>query len=223
MPDVLTWPTTCRVAAARPTVKTTVRAAVALLVSVLLLVLGATTASAHDRLVSTSPDDGGTVATAPSEIVLTFSDDVVPVGTEIAVQGPDGDAQQGRPRIEGNTVTQALAPGSPKGTYTVTWRATSKDGHPVSGVFRFTAAAAGEPVPSGSTAGNTPTATSATSAPNATTAVGSAATPSATSTGESPQTGTSWALWVVLAVLVLAAAGAVAARARRGHAGGHHG
>lgn len=191
------------------------RTTLAVLATLALLLAGSTAAAAHDSLVSTSPQDGATVATAPSQVVLTFSDDVVAVGTEIAVKGPDGDVQEGRPRIDGAKVTQALTAGSPKGDYTVTWRATSKDGHPVSGTFRFTATAAAGPAPSRSTPGDATSAAPVPSVPDATTA--------ATSTSGSDEGGTSWALWVVLAVLVLAGAGAVAARARRGHVGGRHG
>jgi hypothetical protein len=45
-------------------------------------------------------------------------------------------------RAVDNTVTQSLEPGAPAGTYTVLWRVTSVDGHPVSGRFTFTAIAA---------------------------------------------------------------------------------
>lgn len=188
-----------------------IRAAVALVATLTVLLLGSTAASAHDRLDSTTPKDGATVATAPTEVVLTFSDDVVAVGTEIVVNGPDGDVQQGRPRIDGTTVSQSLAPGSAPGKYTVTWRATSKDGHPVSGTFGFTATSAGASVPSRTTATSDPVATPSASSD-------AAAATSSTSTGESDQGGTSWALWLVLAVLVLAGAGAAAVRVRRGHA-----
>ena len=220
-PALLSLRLTDRPAAQRPSQRATLRGPLALLATLALLLLGSTAASAHDRLVSTSPDDGSTVATAPTMVSLTFSDDVVAVGTKIVVSGPDGDVQQGPPRIDGPTVTQPLAAGSAAGAYTVTWRATSKDGHPVSGTFRFTATAAGAGVPSSSAATTDP----ATSTPSTTAASSSspsasseAATPSP-ATGGSDQGGTSWAVWLVLALLVLAGAGAAAVRVRRGHAG----
>jgi methionine-rich copper-binding protein CopC len=192
---------------------------VALLATLALLVLGSSAAAAHDRLVSTSPDDGATVATTPAQVSLTFSDDVVPVGTKIVVSGPDGDVQQGRPRVDGATVTQSLAPGSSGGSYTVTWRATSKDGHPVSGTFRFTASAAGATVPSRTAVtSDPPTSTTPSAAASATSSTADPAAAPSSSTGEADQTGTSWGLWLVLAVLVLAGAGAAAVRLRRGHA-----
>jgi hypothetical protein len=39
-------------------------------------------------------------------------------------------------------VTEHLQPGSPAGQYTVAWRVTSADGHPVSGRFSFNALSA---------------------------------------------------------------------------------
>ena len=38
-----------------------------------------------------------------------------------------------------NTVAQSIGPDAPAGTYTVQWRVTSADGHPISGTFGFTA------------------------------------------------------------------------------------
>ncbi len=54
-----------------------------------------------------------------------------------------------------DTVRQALAPGAPAGAYTVSWRVTSADGHPISDTFTFTARAASTATaaPSASAAG----------------------------------------------------------------------
>lgn len=202
-----------RPTARRPRPWTVVRATMALLATVGLLLLGSTAAVAHDTLESTTPEDGSTVATAPTQVVLAFSDDVVAVGTKIVISGPDGEVQQGRPRVDGTKVTQSMAPASAAGKYTVTWRATSKDGHPVSGTFTFTAKAAGASVPSRTA----PTSTPVVSSPAAVTA-GAGST-----TGESGQGGTSWALWLAVGVVVLAGAAAVAVRSRRGHAGRRRG
>jgi methionine-rich copper-binding protein CopC len=198
------------------------------LTALALLPLAASPAQAHDALVSTSPADGATVPTPPDEVVLTFDQPALAVGTQLLVSGPDGPVQRGKPRLVDATVRQAIATGSPAGRYTVTWRVTSADGHPVSGTFSFTATAAGSgaPGPSATTSG---TPTSSASAPStdgtATSGAARAQTPSAsgTSTGVSGGSGTSWAWWLVALVIVLAAAGAVVVRRRQGHAGGGHG
>jgi copper resistance protein C len=82
--------------------------------------------------------------------VLTFDEPAIAMGTQIVITGPSGPAQAGAPRLVDNTVTQELQAGAPAGDYTVAWRVTSADGHPISGTFAFTAtdAGAGTPAPS---------------------------------------------------------------------------
>ncbi|MDM7854903.1 copper resistance CopC family protein [Cellulomonas alba] len=141
------------------------------LVAVLLttggvLVAGAASAQAHDELVGTDPADGSTVAVAPDHVTLTFGEPAQELGTEIVVTAADGTrVSVGRPSLADDTVTQALADSRPDGRYTVKWRVTSADGHPVSGTFTFTAVGAAAVVPDTATARPTaatalPTATS---------------------------------------------------------------
>ena len=137
-------------------------AALRVVVGVLLalpLALGlAAGAQAHDELIYTDPVDGGVVASVPATVVLTFAEPPLKVGAELIVTGPDGAAAAaGRPTVVGSTVRQAIRSGSPAGRYTVAWRVTSDDGHPVSGAFAFTASApsAGGPTQA---AGRTPSA-----------------------------------------------------------------
>jgi copper resistance protein C len=98
----------------------------------------ASPASAHNTLTSTSPAHQETVQVAPQAVVLTFDQPAILMGTEVVVTGPSGQVQQGQPRLADNTITEDLQPGAPAGTYTVAWRVTSADGHPVSGTFTFT-------------------------------------------------------------------------------------
>jgi methionine-rich copper-binding protein CopC len=97
------------------------------------------TASAHDVLESTSPAAGSTVQRMPPSVSLTFTEAPLALGTQVVVTGPSGAMQQGAPTIEGRVVTQAIAPSAPAGSYTVTYRVTSDDGHPVTGSFAFVA------------------------------------------------------------------------------------
>ena len=127
--------------------------AVALAVAA-LLVGSATAAQAHNILVGTSPADGSTAKVVPMQVMLTFNEPALAIGTEIIVTGPAGQEQSGAAVLVNNTVTEHLRPGSPAGPYAVIWRVTSADGHPVSGRFSFTAAS---PSP-----GERPTATTAT-------------------------------------------------------------
>ena len=70
---------------------------------------------------------------------LTFTDVPLSIGTQVVVTGPSGAVQQGAPTIEGRVVTQAISPSAPAGSYTVAYRVTSDDGHPVTGSYAFVA------------------------------------------------------------------------------------
>ncbi|HST80736.1 MAG TPA: copper resistance CopC family protein [Kineosporiaceae bacterium] len=101
----------------------------------------ATTASAHSQLEGTNPADGAQVAALPEQITLTFNQDVLGVGTAVQISGPGGSVVDGAPTVVDKEVRQAILPGSAAGDYTVQWRVTSADGHPISGQFAFSAAA----------------------------------------------------------------------------------
>ncbi|MCR6492746.1 copper resistance CopC family protein [Cellulomonas sp. P24] len=119
-------------------------------VVVLGLVTGATTASAHDTLASTDPADGSTVAVAPAAVTLVFNEPAQALGSQIRVIGPDGSVvSTGDVVLNGASVSEHLVDSRPAGTYTVAWRITSTDGHPISGSFTFTATGAAGPAPHG--------------------------------------------------------------------------
>ncbi len=117
--------------------------------------VGAPAASAHDVVESTTPADGTTVDRLPTSVSITLSDDPLAIGTQVIVKGPSGTVTEGEPKIDGRVITQQLSPQAPAGDYTVTYRVTSTDGHPISGTFAFHAtlgldgstATAGAPVP----------------------------------------------------------------------------
>lgn len=117
------------------------------LAAVVLLVVGAPPAVAHNALSSTSPAQSETVPRTPAVVVLTFDEPAIAMGTQVVVTGPSGPVQQGPPRLVDETVSQALHPGAPAGTYTVTWRVTSSDGHPISDSFTFRSEAVGAGAP----------------------------------------------------------------------------
>lgn len=177
---------------------------------------GALPASAHDELVSTDPTDGATVATAPDQVTLTFTDKAIALGTEVKVTGPDGSVvSSGDPQLGPMTVVQPLVAARPAGAYTVTWRVTSADGHPVSGTFHFTASAATgtAPAPTGSATGS---ATAPAAVPATDTPAPPAATPTPSATMVAVPAGHSSALsfWPFLVVVLIVAA-ATSALGRR--------
>lgn len=102
-----------------------------------LVVGAAPTARAHDVLEKTTPGDGTTVDRLPGDVVLVFSQEPLEIGLQIIVTGPTGSAAEGPATIQGREVRQALSATAPAGEYTVAYRVTSDDGHPITGSFRF--------------------------------------------------------------------------------------
>ena len=118
----------------------TMRRVLAVLAVLAVVLLGTPlSANAHDVLESTSPAAGSTVQRMPQSVSLTFTEAPLSIGTQVIVTGPSGAMQQGAPTIDGRVVRQAIAPSAPAGSYTVTYRVTSDDGHPVTGSFAFVA------------------------------------------------------------------------------------
>lgn len=112
------------------------------LFALLLLCVGASLpaappAFAHDQLISSSPAPDEHLAGTPAGITLAFSSPLLALGHEVRVldgnrrNWVDGAAVHSR-----DSLTQAL-PELPDGTYQVTWRVVSADGHPISGSFGF--------------------------------------------------------------------------------------
>jgi methionine-rich copper-binding protein CopC len=133
----------------------------------------ASPAAAHDVIRSTNPADGATVDRLPDRVVLTFDEPALALGSEVVVTGPAGPVSDGPPSLVDNEVRQAVRAG-PAGRYTVLWRVTSADGHPVSGTFAFTTQQAG--------AGPTSTApASASSEPSASSSASTSASSGVTS------------------------------------------
>jgi hypothetical protein len=204
-----------------PAAASLVAAVVAAVLAAAVVLLGASSAQAHNGLRSTTPSDGEQVASPPTEVTLTFDQPAIAVGTAVLVTAADGTVvSQGDPVLLDAAVTQAVD-GLTAGTYEVVWRATSADGHPVTGEFAFGVAAGAAP---GTEATRTPTASDApvtaeeeTTGPTSA-ASGAAAPDAAPPTGAAGTSGTSGTgVLVVLGVLVaaLVVGGAVVASRRR--------
>ena len=142
---------------------TALRCLLALLAASVLAILGALPASAHASLVRSSPESGATLTAAPPEVALTFNEEINPQFATVTVKAGDSTASTGDPEVDGTTVYQPLDPEMTAGKYTVAYRVTSADGHPVSGSFDFTYAPAGGDEGEGETDGSTPSTSDATS------------------------------------------------------------
>jgi copper transport protein len=91
-------------------------------------------ASAHASLVSVDPPDGARLDQGPSRITLVFSEAVSADLGGVRVIGPDGTSvHEGAAAVDRTTVTIGVADDLPDGTYVVSYRVISEDGHPVRG------------------------------------------------------------------------------------------
>jgi len=103
----------------------------------LLLLLATGEATAHASLDRAEPRVGNTVAAAPREVTLWFTQKLEPAFSTITVTNPAGQrVDTGKPRVNGNQMAVSLrAAGA--GTYRVNWRVLSVDTHTTDGNFSF--------------------------------------------------------------------------------------
>ena len=108
--------------------------------TVIVLALLPSIAIAHAMLDRASPRVGSTVATAPKELTLWFTEKLEPAFSAAEVRNAQGTVQSGKAHVDGGDRTElhvplkALSPG----TYTVSWRVLSVDTHRTQGTFSFT-------------------------------------------------------------------------------------
>nr|WP_246002976.1 copper resistance CopC family protein [Nocardia tenerifensis] len=106
------------------------------------------TAAAHSAPTASVPGDGATIDAGPARASITFNEALQPSFPALTVVGPDGKLwSKGSPTVDGNTVSVEVGELGPVGEYTVAYRVTSADGHPVSGKRHFTLSKAGNGVP----------------------------------------------------------------------------
>ncbi len=103
------------------------------------LTLSASPAAAHSVVLSSSPEDGEQIAQAPERVSVTFNESIQEQFASMTLVGPDGNLwSEGDPVVDGATVSVAVDGLGPAGEYTIAFRVTSTDGHPVSGTRVFT-------------------------------------------------------------------------------------
>lgn len=107
---------------------------------VVLVCSQATPASAHAVLLRTDPSPQTTVAVQPAALRLVFSEPVEPVFGAVRLFNAGGERiRTGEAQHPETTRREVLVPVPTigRGTYTVTWRVVSDDGHAVRGGFAF--------------------------------------------------------------------------------------
>ena len=124
------------------------RGVIAILAATVAMVAFASAASAHGVLEGSSPSANASLAAPPPQLVLRFSEPVVPTLSTAAVLDRDGRVVSGRSAVAegGRTIAVSVLTLNP-GVYTVKWHVLSAvDGHTTSGFYVF---AVGESVPVG--------------------------------------------------------------------------
>jgi methionine-rich copper-binding protein CopC len=115
---------------------------------VAVLVLTPAPALAHDTLLSSTPEDEQALESAPGEVTLTFSGEVMDVSTAVVVLDSEAEAVPTTdPLVEGHDVSVDLPQELAAGGYAVRWRVVSSDGHPITGTFTFQVGEGGPPPP----------------------------------------------------------------------------
>jgi methionine-rich copper-binding protein CopC len=92
---------------------------------------------AHATLDHAEPPVGNTVATAPHEVTLWFTQKLEPAFSSITVSNAAGQrVDSGKTRVSGSQMSVTLRAGG-SGTYRVNWRVLSVDTHTTEGSFTF--------------------------------------------------------------------------------------
>ena len=118
------------------------RVGIALTATLIALSVPVSVAQAHTELVASSPSVDSQVDTWPSEVRLTFSEDLQSIGEsnimKVTVHNAIAEEVGGVPTVKGATISVPLAKNSVQGLTLVSYRVASADGHVVEGEYTFT-------------------------------------------------------------------------------------
>jgi copper transport protein len=108
------------------------------LIAVAVALTAPASASAHALLVGADPQDGARLDSAPTQIRLSFTEEISPEFRSVRLIAPDGRPVAGT-RLSGEGSALVLeVPRLRKGTYAVDWRVVAEDdGHTTSGTITF--------------------------------------------------------------------------------------
>jgi methionine-rich copper-binding protein CopC len=137
---------------------------VAVLALATLMLGPAPAAHAHAELILSLPDDGAEVPAVPDEVLLSFSEELLPDTVVVSVEDSNGMVVRVLELdVDGADVIVTWPPGMSGDEYTVNYRVVSGDGHPVEGsvYFRVSNPGGAAPTTPPLTAGPTTAATTA--------------------------------------------------------------
>ncbi|SCM70684.1 Copper resistance protein C [uncultured Pleomorphomonas sp.] len=90
---------------------------------------------AHATLLGSEPAEGSVVATPPAKMRLSFNEPVTPLVFKLF--DPDGRSADVTATAQDNDLLVELPAAGGEGTYALSWRVTSADGHPIGGTATF--------------------------------------------------------------------------------------
>ena len=119
------------------------RVVAALLLTAAALLAAAQPALAHATVLQTTPFDGERLdpGEAPEAVTIEFNEDVAAPPGGIRVYDQDGERVDTEGEVEGTDAPDVIGRALGElenGSYVVSWRAVSEDGHPIRGAFVFT-------------------------------------------------------------------------------------
>ena len=114
------------------------RLLVAIIATGVMLMIGTPAAFAHAELVSSTPQDGAALDQAPAEVVLTFNEPVQLLDGGIRLFPGDEEPVELDARVRGSEVIAAVPGELGEGSYALSYRVVSADGHPIAGALSFT-------------------------------------------------------------------------------------
>lgn len=107
----------------------------------LVLSLASLPASAHTELVSADPAVNSTLEILPSNIALTFAEELIVIGDANSISALDETGDEitsGKPEVSGAVVSINLDGSEVTGLVKVIYRAVAADGHVITGDYEFT-------------------------------------------------------------------------------------
>ena len=107
-----------------------------------VLGVAGTVLMAHAKLEKTMPADKATVAKAPTEISVTFSEAPDAAVSKLSIKGPSDKVSLVKTHVMGKQLMASVQGEMTDGLYTVSWQTAGDDGHAQKGEFAFTLKAA---------------------------------------------------------------------------------
>ncbi|GAA4695691.1 copper resistance protein CopC [Nocardioides nanhaiensis] len=130
---------------ARRALATTLALVAGVVALLTLLTVAAGPASAHATLIGTDPAEGEVLPTAPEQVTFTFDEAVSLTSDAVAMFDAAGESVEVEASGSGEELV-AVLPDLEDGTYVVTYRVVSADGHPIAGSLSFSVGAPSETV-----------------------------------------------------------------------------